>query len=202
MEIRNYIETRYISPVDVCYRILSKPLQCKSRSITRLLVHLPKQKSIVIKDLNDDVVVAAALNRTSTLLAYFELNKNDHAARQFTYTQIPSHVYKQHKENGHEVFRWSERKSQFNCIGRMYSISPSQVELFRLRLPLLHCKGATSFDDLKNVNGVQYPIFSEVCLALYLIEDDKELSRAMQEAVTWIMPRSLRQLFVRLLIHC
>ena len=73
---------------------------------------------IVIKDVNDDVAVAAALNRTSTLLAYFELNENDHAARQFTYTQIPSHyMYKQHKENGHKVFRWSERKSQFNCIG-------------------------------------------------------------------------------------
>ena len=57
----------------------------------------------------------ATLNPTSTLLAYFELNKNDHAARQFTYTQIPSHyVYKQHKENRHKVFRWSERKSQFN----------------------------------------------------------------------------------------
>ena len=75
MEIRNYIGTRYISPVETSYRILSKPLQYKSHSITRLSVHLPKQQSILIKDLNDDVAVAAALNRTSTLLAYFELNK-------------------------------------------------------------------------------------------------------------------------------
>ena len=49
------------------------------------------------------------LNRTSTLLAYFELNKIDHAARQFTYIEIPSYyVYKQHKENGHKVYRWFE----------------------------------------------------------------------------------------------
>ena len=202
-EVRNYIETRYVSPVEACYRILSKALQCKSHSITRLSVHLPKQQSIVIEDLNDDIAMTAALNRTSTLLAYFELNKNDHAARQFTYTEIPSHyMYKQHKENGQKVYRWSERKSHFNCIGRMYSVNPSQVELFRLRLLLLHCKGVTSFDDLKNVNGVQYQTFSEVCLTLGLIEDDEEWCRAIQEAVSWMMPRSLRQLFVRILIHC
>ena len=124
--------------------------------------------------------MAAALKRTSTLLAYFELNKNNHAARQFSHTQIPSHyVYKQHKENGHKVFRWSERKSQFNCIGRMYSVSPSQVHLYRLRLLLLHCKGSTSFDDLKNVNCVQYQSLSEICLALGIIEDDEEWCRAM-----------------------
>ena len=110
-------------------------------------------------------------------------------------------MYEQYKENSHKVFRWSERKSQFSCIGLMYLVSPSQVELFRLRLLLLHCKGATSFDDLKNVNGVQYQTFSEVCLALGLIEDDEEWCRAMQKAVSWMMPRSLRQLFVRILIH-
>ena len=73
----------------------------------------------------------------------------------------------------------------------MYSVSPSQVELFCLRLLLLHCKGATSFDDLKNVNGVQCRTFLEVCLALGLIEDDEKWCRDMQEAVSWTMPRSL-----------
>ena len=65
-----------------------------------------------------------------------------------------------------------------------------------MRLLLLHCKGATSFDDLKNINGVQYQLFSEICLALGLIDDDEEWCRAMQESVSWMMPRSLRQLFV------
>ena len=35
-EIRSYIETRYVSPVEACYRILSKPLQNKRHSIIRL----------------------------------------------------------------------------------------------------------------------------------------------------------------------
>ena len=71
-----------------------------------------------------------------------------------------------------------------------------------MRLLLLHCKGATSFDDLKNVNGVLYQTFSEVCLALGLMEDDEEWCRAIQKAVSWMMPRSLRPLFVRILIRC
>ena len=44
--------------------------------------------------------------------------------------------------------------------------------------------------------------FSEACLALGLIDDDEEWSRAMQEAVSWMMPGSIRLLFVRILIHC
>ena len=125
------------------------------------------------------------LPKRSTLLAYFDLNKHDISARQYTYAEIPAHyVFKQHNDNGHNVYRWSNRKSHYNCIGRMYSVSPSQVELFRLRLLLLNYRGAKSFDELKNVNGVWYMKFSETCLTLGLIDDDEEWSRAMQKAVS------------------
>ena len=91
------------------------------------------------------------------------MNKQDISARQYTYAGIPAHyVFKQHNDNGHKVFRWSKRKPHNNCIGRMFSVSPSQVELFRLRLLLLNCKGAKSFDELKNVNGVQYMTFRQL----------------------------------------
>ena len=104
-----------------------------------------------------------ALNRSSALLAYFNLNKQDISARQYSCAEIPAHyVFKQHNDNGHEVFIWSKRKSHYNCIGRMYSDSPSQVELFRLRLLLLNCRGAKSFYELKNVNGVQYMTFRKL----------------------------------------
>ena len=67
---------------------------------------------------------------------------------------------------------------------------------------LLHVKGATSFDDLRTVNNVQYNTFVETCLALGLIADDEEWKRAMSEAAFWMMPRQLRRLFVRILIYC
>ncbi|XP_018400734.1 PREDICTED: ATP-dependent DNA helicase pif1-like, partial [Cyphomyrmex costatus] len=84
----------------------------------------------------------------------------------------------------------------------MYSVSPTQTELFHLRLLLLTVKGATSFNDLRTVNGEVYQSFSAACLALGLIENDDEWRRAMNEAAEWMMPRQLRRLFVRILLHC
>ena len=45
-----------------------------------------------------------ALSRSSTLLAYFDLNKQDISARQYTYAEIPAHyVFKQYNDNGHKI---------------------------------------------------------------------------------------------------
>ena len=84
----------------------------------------------------------------------------------------------------------------------MFSMSASQLELFRLRFLLSNVKGAKCYNHLKTVKGVQYSTYFEACIALGLIENDKEWDRAMQEAVSWMMPCSLRRLFVRILIHC
>ena len=135
---------------------------------------------IVIDDINDYTTVSDALARTSTLLAFFELNERDQSARQYTYAEIPAHyVFKQCNENRHKVYKWFKWKPHSNCIGHIYSVSPSKIELFHLRLLLFHRKGVNSFNDLKKVNNVQYSTFSDTCLALGLIEDDEEWSRAM-----------------------
>ena len=116
-------------------------------------------------------------------------------ARTYYYMGIPSlYVFKVVTENGVTVSRWTPRKSHYNCIGKMFSVSPSQLELFRLRLLLLNVKGAKCYNDLKTVEGVQYSTFTEACIALGLIENDAEWDRAMQEAVSWMMPCSLRPL--------
>jgi len=54
----------------------------------------------------------------------------------------------------------------------MYSINPTQVELFHLPLLLLTIRRATSFENLKIVNGEYHQTFSAAYLALGLIEDD------------------------------
>ena len=201
-EIQDFIETRYVGPVEACYRILSKSLQDKSHSIIRLPVHLPNQQSVIISgNVNS---IADNLNYSSSmLLDYFKLNLANAKARQYFYADIPSHfVYKKQKTTDATVTSWQVRRQHFNCIGRMYSISPTQLELFHLRLLLLHVKGATSFDSLKTVDGIIQPTFTAACLALGLIEDDQEWIRAMEEATVWMMPLQLRLLFIRILIHC
>ena len=88
------------------------------------------------------------------LIEYFKLNARDKTARRYLYSQIPKHyVFKKEKIDGKTVSHWQPRQSQFNVIGRMFSVSPAQNELFHLRILLLSVKGATSFNDLKTVDG-------------------------------------------------
>ncbi|XP_051167634.1 uncharacterized protein LOC127285579 [Leptopilina boulardi] len=196
-EIRHYEENRYLGPVEAVWRILSKPLGKKSHSVNRLPIHLPNEQNVIIREGQDNNQISFLLERNTKLLDYFDLNKRDRNAHQYYYSEIPEH-YTWKSDN----LQWSQRKRFDNIIGRLYSVSPSQIELFHLRLLLLTRKGATSFEDLRTVNGVVYETFTSVCLALGLIEDDHEWIRTIEEAAVWMMPQLLRRLFVRILIHC
>ncbi|XP_058809855.1 uncharacterized protein LOC131675046 [Phymastichus coffea] len=152
----------------------------------------------------DEASLLASLNNSSSmLLDYFKLNVHNISARQYYYNEIPKYfTYKKTKINGTVTSLWDTRKKHFKCIGRMYSVSPTQTELFHLRLLLFHVKDPTSYNDLKTVDNILYPSFTAACLALGIIEDDEEWNKAMREAETWMMPTRLRLLFVRILIHC
>ena len=75
-------------------------------------------------------------------------------------------------------------------------------ERFYLRILLSHVRGPTSFEYLKEFEGVTHQTFQEACLARGLIEDDKEWINCMTEACTYRTARQLRNLFVLILIRC
>ncbi|XP_044005498.1 uncharacterized protein LOC122850412 [Aphidius gifuensis] len=196
-EIKNHIETRYVGPVEACDRIFGRPLQQKSHSIIRLPVHLSNQQNVTLTDEAGEESIRAAMDQHTMLMDYFAFNERDPLAKTFTYAEISEHyVFK--KGSG----PWQKRKKHFNVIGRMYSISPSQVELFYLRLLLLTVKGATSFENIRVIDCVTHDSYHSACLALGLIEDDEEWDRAMTEGGVWMMPHQVRNLFVRILIYC
>lgn len=135
-----------------------------------------------------------ALNKKydTTLTAWFELNKTDEFARTLLYSEVPSH-YKWFEN------QWKKRVlNSNNVISRIYSVSPSEIERFHLRLLLLNVKGATSFDDLLTVNGKKCKSFKEAAKERELIEDDDEWDKCLDEARFFKMPRLLRQLFVQI----
>ncbi|XP_058810203.1 uncharacterized protein LOC131675291 [Phymastichus coffea] len=202
-EIYQYLDARYVGPVEACWRILSKPLQDKSHSIIRLPIHLPNEQNIIFSESVNEINLEFLQNKSSLLLDYFKLNRDDESARQYYYYQIPSHfTHKKIKLMDVTVTKWQPRKKHFNTIGRMYSVSPAQLELFHLRLLLLHVKGAVNFEHLRTVDNVIHPTFIAACLALGLIENDDEWNTAINEGVQWMMPQRLRFFFVRILIHC
>lgn len=131
------------------------------------------------------------------------MNATDSVAKEYFYEEIPSYyrfVKGILKDN--VPSKWQKRKQNTNCIARIYSVNPANTELFNLRILLLRVKGATCFEDLKMVNGKLEPTFTAACPSHGFIKDDKELDKALLEASLSAMPMQLRQMFVRILIHC
>ena len=202
-EITHFVDSRYVGPSEAIWRILSKPLQEKSHSVVRLPVHLPNFQNITLHTDPFEDEINSALDQVSMLINYFTLNETDSNARQYYYSEIPMHyIYKKQKLDGKTVTQWCRRKLKINVIGRMYAVNPSQIELFRLRILLLRVKGATSFEDLKTVNGNIQETFTAACLAHGFIENGQKWSQAMNEASLYMMPKQIRNVFVRILIHC
>ena len=68
---------------------------------------------------------------------------------------------------------------------------------------LLHHKaGATSYEDLRTVDGHIHETFQGACLQLGLITDDREIHHAMNEAAHLKFGKQLRYFFATLLIYC
>lgn len=137
------------------------------------------------------------LPTSSTLLAWFKLNSCSQEARAYTYTEVVEHYRYVKKSN-----EFVKRKQYRRILGRMYHVSPRDVELYHLRILLLYVKGATSFDDLKTYEGNLHRTFAAACVARGLTTDDEEHHKAMEEAASWVRAPRLRQFFAMILAHC
>jgi hypothetical protein len=84
----------------------------------------------------------------------------------------------------------------------MYYVHPSSGECFHLCTLLTSVKGATSFENLRHVNGVLHPTFHAACLAHGLLKDDNEWRQCLQEAAHMASGYQLRNLFVTILHDC
>uniref|UniRef100_A0A8C5R4S8 ATP-dependent DNA helicase n=1 Tax=Leptobrachium leishanense TaxID=445787 RepID=A0A8C5R4S8_9ANUR len=81
----------------------------------------------------------------------------------------------------------------------MHSVNiNSDVERFCLRLLLLHVKGATSFEHIRTVGGVQFPTFKEAAQRLGLFQDEELWDLTLHEASSEMMPQLLRELFANI----
>ena len=110
------------------------------------------------------------------------------------YHEIPEHYV------WNSSHKWTPRK-QKQCIGCMYTTTPSQGERHYLHVHLHHIPGAMSYADLKTSHdGRVHKTFKEMALALGLLESDEEWNDCMSEAVVSFMPKQLRSLFVTILV--
>jgi hypothetical protein len=162
-----------------------------------LQVHLPGHH-LVVFNANDsaDVVRARAEQEKTMLTGFFELNRKDPTAHQYTYQELPLHFVWEPKNK-----EWKDRQ-RGGSIGRLYFVSPTAGERFYLRTLLTTIKGPTSWEDACTVDGVVHPTFHATCLARGLLENDDEWRQCLEDASLTHLGESLRRLFCLILRHC
>lgn len=134
-EIDHYVNGRSVSSFEGIYRIYSYDLKVMSHSVERLPIHDENLQSILIPEDAIDPQIKEYLEKDTMLLAWFKLNQFDTEARKCLYEEIPQrYVFKNNK--------WEPRKRQIkNLIVRIHSVSPKNIEIFCLRVLLLHIRG-------------------------------------------------------------
>ena len=197
-EIEHFVRGRYVGPCEATYRLFSFTLNETSHSIQRLAVHLPFQQNVYFQEGEHQQAIDRAQDRDTTLTAYFSLNQRDPDAHQFLYPDI---VHNYHFGKFDNVYKWKKRqRRQHGLIGRLYNVSPREVERFHLRILLYHVPAATSFQHLRTVNNNLLPTFKEACAALHLIEDNQLWIQSVRDVTLTHMPVQLRRFFSYLLI--
>jgi ATP-dependent DNA helicase PIF1 len=133
----------------------------------------------------------------SMLTAYFNANRHHEEARRILYRDFPEH-FTWHTDGKF----WQKRKNSIFQVGRVISAHPAEGECYFLRVLLNNVAGATSYEDLRTVDGVLLPSFREAAERRGLIEEDNTLDECLNEATLFQMPSSLRRLFVTILVLC
>eukprot|EP00268_Persea_americana_P006468 TRINITY_DN12332_c0_g1_i5.p1 TRINITY_DN12332_c0_g1~~TRINITY_DN12332_c0_g1_i5.p1 ORF type:complete len:282 (+),score=30.50 TRINITY_DN12332_c0_g1_i5:245-1090(+) len=127
---------------------------------------------------------------------WFETNRQYPDARDLRYVDFPT---KWTWKSTQKV--WSRRKHG-RCIGRLYYAHPTSSERYYLRMLLHIIRGATSYGDLRTVDGETHTSFKLACIALGLLSDDSEWDIALTETSQWATAYQLRNMFAEMLLFC
>ncbi|KAK9724002.1 hypothetical protein RND81_05G040500 [Saponaria officinalis] len=169
----------------------------KHRSIKYLFKYMSKGTDMALakNEHPEDVLQKSGQGKT-TMTEWMVANKEYEDDRHLTYAEFPTKwVWEK------QTKKWKRRKKGMS-IGRIYFAPPNSGELYYLQLLLNTVKGATSYDDIRTVDGVVHPSYKAACNALGLLDGDDEWNVALNESATWCTAPQLRELFTTILLFC
>ena len=205
-EISEYEDLRSVGSSEATWHLMAFPITDRYPPVQALRVHTEDQHQVVFDEGTE--VEALEKQRETELTAFFSLNekllgkKDPDLQSMLSYVDMPKKFrYDKAKKE------WIRRKSQSEdtVIGRIHSVNPLAGETFYLRILLHneHCKGKTSFENLKMLdNGKKCETFKEVCRELGLLKDDLEWQHVLEDSATTKLCPQLRELFVIILMFC
>ncbi|XP_058758996.1 uncharacterized protein LOC131632231, partial [Vicia villosa] len=194
-EIKEYLDCRYVSPAEACWRLFSYKIHGRKPAVERMFYYLIGEKPLYYTDFErmENVLEKASITEsmfTSWLLA----NDRYEEAQQLTYGQFVSKFVYVKKTRS-----WKPRKKGFT-IGRLIWVPPTTGELYYLRMMLTVVKGPKTYEDICKVGDRQYDSFRDACFAMGFLEDDREYIGAIKEASHWGSRHFLHKLFVVMLL--
>lgn len=173
-EIKNYFNCRFLAPCEAVWRLFSYDIHYSYPSVMKLNYHLPNQHAITLRD---SECLPALIQREgidlTMFIDWFELNKRDTDANQYTYAEIPTH-YVWHEKTK----MWKKRKLQ-KCTGRIVYAHPASGDRYYLRMLLNIARGPESFEKLMTVHDKLCSTFKEACFTYGLLNDDTEWTHAI-----------------------
>jgi len=193
-EIANYLNARYVSASESCWRLFEFELQKRSHKVECLPVHLSNQQLVIFRE-GENISTLLEKFLHTKLTRYFELCVNDPESNSnLRYIDFPKkYIWKKGK--------WQKRKKgSEKVISRLYMCSPRDKERFYLRILLTQIFGATSYEDLRTINGNLYDTYEDAVRQLGLLDENDEFDKCLKEAATYKFPSRLRQLFASILL--
>ena len=90
-EIKTYLDCRYISATEACWRIFQFDIHYRQPVVERLPFHLPGEHTIVFEENNctENVLCRPGIEKTK-FTEWLETNKNYEDARDLTYSDFPT----------------------------------------------------------------------------------------------------------------
>ena len=211
-EISKFENGRFISASESVWRLFEFPIHQHEPPVTYLPLHLPGQMSMTFEDEEQAMDAALQGPPETELTAYFDLLASDPTCREMLYTDVCQFFTWGKGNNGKKCWKLRQRgdknetRDEHGRVRKLVvarlpgiSFSAKQKELFHLRT-LLTNRPATSFEDLRTYEGVEYPTFAEAAAAMGLSDDDHEQDEALRIAAESCTPYQLRELFATLLI--
>ncbi|XP_043203640.1 uncharacterized protein LOC122371383 [Amphibalanus amphitrite] len=201
-EVAAFRDLRSIGASEACWRLFSFEMSDRSPAVLALQVHLEDHQLIFFQPGEERQAVAGEPRHTQ-LTAWMTYNRasagEDPECLRVLYPDFPQ---KYRWDAGQK--RWHRRRNMQAAptIGRVVSLTPRHGDVFYLRVLLHHVPGATTFAELRTVDGQVCGTHQEACRRRGLLQDDQEWAETLAEAVRTQRPGQLRQLFVVLLLFC
>ena len=199
-EVAAYEDLRSIGSSEAAWHLFSFKMSDRSPAVQELRVHLEGEEMAFFRPGEERAVAERGPGRTH-LTAWLHYNREsaaaDPACLQILFPDFPRHYV---WRNG----QWRKRQNAQAAptIGRVVSLTPRHGDLFYLRVLLHHVPGATSFADLRTVDGEVCATHQEACRRRGLLQDDREWDAAMADAVRMRRPGQIRHLLAILLLFC